>query len=200
MSSRDFFVKRLFDLLFSTLLLIPTLPLIILAWLVACVDTRMNGFFLQKRVGQYGRIFRVIKIRTMMPGSTSSVTSSSNLRITKVGSYLRKTKIDELPQLFNVLIGQMSFVGPRPDVPGFADRISGKDRVILLLKPGITSPASLKYRNEEALLSLCGDPELYNAHVIWPDKVGLNLDYYYSWSFLFDLRVIIATLLCRGSF
>src|SRR6056297_755741 len=148
-------MKRAFDLVVATAGLVLTCWLIVLAWLLASFDTRANGFFTQKRVGKDGRLFRVIKIRTMrvVPGTQTTVTTSNDQRITPLGRLWRKTKIDELPQLVNVLLGHMSFVGPRPDVPGFADLLAGGDRLVLSVRPGITGPATLKYRNEEDILA-----------------------------------------------
>ena len=122
------------------------------------------------------------------------VTTSTDPRITPLGRFWRRTKIDELPQLFNVLIGNMSFVGPRPDVPGFADLLEGEDRVILSVRPGITGPATLKYRNEESLLASVDDPEAYNREVIFPDKVRINREYIENWSFWRDMRYIFTTI------
>lgn len=170
--------------------------LIFIAWLIASIDTKSNGFFFQQRVGKGGEIFNVVKIKTMKPlvGITTTVTRSDDLRITRIGAFFRKTKIDELPQLFNVLVGQMSIVGPRPDVPGFADKLEGIERSILNLRPGITGPASIKYRNEEEMLSQVEDPERFNREVIWPDKVAINLSYIQNWSFFNDLKIIFKTV------
>lgn len=126
--------------------------------------------------------------------SGDSVTTADNPRITSVGRWLRKTKIDCFSELLNVLIGQMSLVGPRPDVPGYADKLKGKDRDMLLMKPGITGPASIKYRNEEELLAQQADPKHYNDTVIWPDKVKINLEYQRHWSLRLDFHIIISTL------
>ena len=145
------FIKRGFDVVLSALALVFLWWLILLAALVSRLDTGLNGFFLQQRVGRYGKLFTVIKIRTMKPvdGIDTSVTTDWDERITAIGRFFRKNKIDELPQLINVFIGDMSFVGPRPDVPGFADKLVGEDRIILQVRPGITGPATLRYRNEE---------------------------------------------------
>ncbi len=152
--------------------------------------------FRQQRVGRHGRLFTMIKFRTMLPNhSGSSVSVAGESRITPLGATLRRWKLDELPELWNVLKGDMSFVGPRPDVPGYADRLTGDDRRVLLLKPGITGPATLKYRDEEQLLSLQADPVAYNDRVIFPDKVRINLEYLENRSFARDLRIIIQTLL-----
>ena len=188
--------KRVFDIFFSSLGLLVTWWLILAAWLVASIDTRSNGFFIQKRVGRNGKVFRVVKIKTMRPvlDIDTTVTRLGDPRITLWGAFFRRTKIDELPQLWNVLLGDMSFVGPRPDVPGFADRLQGEARAMLSLRPGITGPATLKYRNEEEILSHQDDPESYNLHVIWPDKVAINLAYIRSWSLRRDIRYIIETV------
>lgn len=189
--------KRLFDIAFSVAGIAVTLPVMVVAWIVASVDTRSNGLFVQKRIGQHGKPFYVWKIKTMKPvsGADSTVTTSQDCRITKSGAFFRKTKIDELPQLFNVLFGQMSFVGPRPDVPGFADLLEGEDRIILSLRPGITGPATLKYKHEETLLSKVQDPERYNREVIWPDKVKINKAYIRNWSLSKDVGYLIKTVL-----
>ena len=138
------------------------------------------------------------KFRTMTVGhGGSSVSVAGKNRITPFGAKLRKYKLDELPELWNVLIGDMSFVGPRPDVPGYADKLVGEDRKILLLKPGITGPASIKYRNEEELLAQQADPIKYNDEVIFPDKVKINLNYLENWSFITDIKLIIYTILSK---
>ena len=197
LTRRERIVKRLFDITFSVVGIVVTLPVIFIAWAVASVETRSNGLFVQKRIGQYGKPFYVWKIKTMKPvfGVKSTVTISQDRRITKSGAFFRRTKIDELPQLFNVLFGQMSFVGPRPDVPGFADLLDGDDRIILSLRPGITGPASLKYKDEEILLSKVQDPERYNKEVIWPDKVKINKAYIRNWSLSKDVGYLIKTVL-----
>jgi lipopolysaccharide/colanic/teichoic acid biosynthesis glycosyltransferase len=188
--------KRAFDFLCSAFGLLLCWWVILLAWLVASFDTRSNGFFIQKRVGCNGKIFRVVKIKTMRPIADydTSVTRLGDPRITPMGAFFRRTKIDELPQLWNVLLGDMSFVGPRPDVPGFADSLQGQARAMLSIRPGITGPATLKYRNEEEILAKQADPESYNRDVIWPDKVSINLDYIRSWSLRQDIQYILQTV------
>ena len=168
----------------------------LVAWLVSTIDTGTKGIFVQRRVGRNGRLFRAVKICTMRPSATnnSTVTAKGDPRITRAGQFFRRTKIDELPQLFNILVGNMSFVGPRPDVPGFADLLQGKDRIILSVRPGITGPATLKYRDEEELLASVENPEEYNREVIYPDKVRINREYVENWSFRQDIRYILATL------
>ena len=154
---------------------------------------------MQRRVGRNAKVFNVIKIRTMKPvvNLNINVTTSDDIRITTLGKLLRKAKIDELPQLVNVLLGQMSFVGPRPDVPGFADKLEGEDRAVLSVRPGITGPATLKYRNEEELLASINDPEAYNNEVIYPDKVSINLAYIKNYSLSSDIKCILSTVLNR---
>jgi len=188
--------KRIFDLFFSAIGLMCLWWLILLAALVARIDTGLNGFFVQQRVGRNGRLFRVIKIRTMKPVANidTTVTTDNDARITAIGRFLRKAKIDELPQLINVFLGDMSFVGPRPDVPGFADQLTGDQRAILSIRPGITGPATLRYRDEERILASVDDPEQYNREVIFPDKVRLNLEYIKNYSLTNDLKYILLTI------
>jgi len=188
--------KRVFDISFAIFGLLVTWWLMLLAWLLASIDSRSNGFFVQNRVGLNGKIFKIVKIKTMRPlaGFDTSVTRYCDPRITSLGAFFRRTKIDELPQLWNVLLGDMSFVGPRPDVPGFADTLLDDERVMLSIRPGITGPATLKYRNEEALLASEEDPEAYNRQVIWPDKVKINLIYIRDWSIWCDIRYIVKTV------
>jgi lipopolysaccharide/colanic/teichoic acid biosynthesis glycosyltransferase len=188
--------KRAFDISFAILGLSTFWWLIIIVWVAASIDTRSNGFFIQQRVGRNGKIFRVIKIKTMRPidDFDTTVTRRGDPRITTLGALLRRLKIDELPQLWNVLLGDMSFVGPRPDVPGYADTLQGHERAMLSIRPGITGPATLKYRNEEELLAEKSDPEAYNRHVVWPDKVRINLDYIRDWSLIRDLKYIFQTV------
>jgi lipopolysaccharide/colanic/teichoic acid biosynthesis glycosyltransferase len=193
------FAKRSFDIALAAAGLALALPVILAAFVVATVDTGANGFFTQARIGRGGKPFRVIKIRTMRPGSEtgSTVTTANDARVTTAGRFFRRTKIDELPQLFNILAGSMSFVGPRPDTPGFADRLSGDDRIVLAVRPGITGPATLRYRHEEALLAAQPDPERFNREVIYPDKVRLNRRYVECYRFRDDLRLLALTIFTR---
>lgn len=197
MSKADTLFKRAFDIVAALAGLVLFTPVILLCWLVATFDTRSNGFFIQKRIGRHGRVIHVCKIKTMYPGDSgrSPIASKNIAAISLSGRFLRKYKLDELPQLFNVLIGSMSFVGPRPDVPGYADRLQGEDRIILSLRPGITGPASIKYKDEETILAAVDDPEAYNDRIIWPDKVRINREYFNSYSLLRDLRYIFHTIL-----
>lgn len=196
MTVSDRIVKRAFDLFFSFLGLLFLWPIIIGCVAVARRDTGLSGVFSQERVGRNGRVIRVRKIRSMrnVQGVKSTVTVSNDVRITESGKFMRRWKLDELPQLWNVITGDMSFVGPRPDVAGYADRLVGKERQVLDLKPGITGPATIKYREEELLLSVVDNPELYNDEVIYPDKVALNLAYLQDWTLWTDIKYIMMTV------
>ena len=191
------FLKSLFDRGASLFGLIFLFPVLIIVSIL--IRIKMPGgpvIFKQKRVGQHGRLFTMYKFRSMtVAHSGSSVSVKGESRITPLGAVLRKYKLDELPELWNVLIGDMSLVGPRPDVPGYADRLEGEDRRMLLLKPGITGPASLKYRNEEELLAEQENPQRYNDEVLFPDKVRINIEYLDNWSFGKDIKIIVYTLL-----
>ena len=189
-------MKYLFDRVVSLLGLLFLWPVLLIVALLIMI--KMPGgpvFFKQKRVGRYGKLFTMYKFRSMTVAHTgSSVSVAGESRITPLGAKLRKYKFDELPELWNVLIGDMSFVGPRPDVPGYADKLQGEDRLILQLRPGITGPASLKYANEEELLAQVDNPQRYNDEIIFPDKVKINLDYYYNRSFVGDIKLIFQTI------
>jgi len=188
--------KTLFDKTVSVAGLLFLLPFLLIIAIV--IKIRMPDgpiIFKQKRVGKDGHLFSMYKFRTMTvshDGSSISVKGESS--ITPLGAKLRKYKLDELPELWNVLIGDMSFVGPRPDVPGYADMLQGNDRRILSLKPGITGPASLKYRNEEEILAEQKEPQKYNDEVLFPDKVKINLEYLDNWSFWKDIKIIFYTI------
>lgn len=176
--------------------MVATAPIMALGVVASTVSTRQWGVFSQERIGRDGQPFRVHKVRSMrrIDGLTTTVTAGTDPRITRVGAWLRRLKIDELPQLVNVVRGEMSLVGPRPDVAGWADTLEGADRIVLSVRPGITGPASVVYRHEEGLLAAAEDPEAYNRDVIWPDKVRLNREYVETWSLRSDLRWIFATL------
>ena len=213
-------LKIVFDKVVSLVGLIVLSPLLLIVALL--IKWKMPGpiLFCQQRVGRYGRIFTVYKFRTMTVkaeasvasrnSEASSIASQEQSRITPLGEKLRRYKLDELPELWNVLKGDMSFVGPRPDVPGYADQLQGEDREVLLLRPGITGPASLKYRNEDDILEAVdealqkGRSELpmgittvqeYNDNVIYPDKVRLNRYYLHHYSFIKDIQMIVCTVL-----
>jgi lipopolysaccharide/colanic/teichoic acid biosynthesis glycosyltransferase len=187
--------KRIFDLLASAIGLILLSPLLLA--IAVFIKLKMPGpvLFRQERIGRNGKPFTIFKFRSMTlnhQGSTISVKGEK--RITPLGAFLRKHKFDELPELWNVVCGDMSLVGPRPDMPGYANQLVGEEKLILKLRPGITGPASLKYANEEELLAGVADPVKYNDEIIWPDKVRINLDYYYNRSFLGDILIIFKTI------
>lgn len=189
-------LKYIFDRVMALIGLLFLWPvLLVVAILIKC---QMPGpvLFVQQRVGRNGRLFRCHKFRSMTIGHNgSSVSVAGEARITPLGAKLRRYKLDELPELWDVLIGNMSFVGPRPDVPGYADQLQGEDRIILTLRPGITGPATLKYRNEEELLATVADPQRYNDTVIYPDKVRINRYYAEHYSFAKDIQMIVCTVL-----
>ena len=190
-------LKSIFDRTASFFGLVFLFPVLIVVGIL--IRIKMPGgpiIFKQRRVGQHGQLFTMYKFRSMTVGhSGSSVSVKGESRITPLGAKLRKYKLDELPELWNVLIGVMSLVGPRPDVPGYADKLEGENRRMLLLKPGITGPASLKYRNEEEILAEQENPQKYNDAVLFPDKVQINIEYLDNWSFWNDIKIIIYTVL-----
>lgn len=189
-------LKYFFDRIVSFVGLLFLWPVLFVV--AVLIRVKMPGgpiLFKQKRVGKDGRMFTMVKFRSMtVDHGGSSVSVAGESRITPLGAKLRKYKLDELPELWNVLIGDMSFVGPRPDVPGYADMLTGDDREVLKLRPGITGPASLKYRDEEDLLAKVDDPQRYNDQVIFPDKVRINRYYLHHYSFMMDLKLIFATV------
>ena len=188
-------MKRVFDFLVSLVGLVVLSPLLLV--IMVMIKHEMSGpvFYRQIRTGRYGKRFQICKFRSMRidhDGNTTSVKGES--RITPLGARLRKYKLDELPELWNVLIGDMSLVGPRPDVPEFTDRLTGDEKLILELRPGITGPASLKYADEEDMLASVPDPLKYTNEVIWPDKVRINLQYYRTMTFFGDFLIILRTI------
>ena len=180
-------------------LLILSPILIIVAILIKMKMPGGPVLFVQERVGRYGKLFKVHKFRSMTvrkeTDTMTGVAATETARITPLGEKLRKYKIDELPELWDVLTGKMSFVGPRPDIPGYADLLKGDDREILKLRPGITGPASLKYRDEEEILASVDNPQQYNDEIIYPDKVRLNRYYLHHYSFIKDIQMIFCTVL-----
>jgi len=189
-------MKRLFDFITSLIGLLVLAPIFIIVSLLVKMSSVGPVFFVQKRIGKNGKIFQMIKFRSMsvIQNSNSTISFRGDIRITKVGAFLRKLKLDELPELWNVLKGDMSLVGPRPDVCGYADNLIGEDRRILELRPGITGVASLKYYDEEDVLATQDNPLKFNDEVIYPDKVRLNLDYYYNNNLWIDIKIIFATI------
>jgi lipopolysaccharide/colanic/teichoic acid biosynthesis glycosyltransferase len=178
-------VKRIFDCILSLLALFFLSWLLFLCIVFASLDSKSFGIFTQKRIGQFGKPFRIYKIKTLH-GQTKEISG--------FGKFLRKSKLDELPQLINILNGTMSFVGPRPDIAGYADKLMGDDCVILIVRPGVTGLASLKYRNEEYSLANQSNPLAYNDTIIWPDKIRINKWYVQNRTFAMDIKIIIHTL------
>lgn len=189
-------LKWLFDRTWGFLGLLLLWPVMLVVAIL--IKVKMPGgpvLFTQKRVGRHGRLFTMHKFRSMtVSHHGSSVSVAGEARITPLGATLRRYKLDELPELWDVLIGNMSFVGPRPDVPGYADQLQGEARRILELRPGVTGPASLKYRDEEDLLAKVDNPQEYNDTVIFPDKVRINLYYLNHYSFAKDFQMILCTI------
>lgn len=206
----DRIVKFVFDRLMALIgLVVLALPLAVIAIMVKRSIPKEPVLFKQKRVGKDGKPFQIHKFRTMTnEKDLTNIAYPNRARITPLGAKLRRYKLDEIPELWDVLVGHMSFVGPRPDVPGYADQLKGDDRVILKMRPGITGPATLKYRNEEQLIGSYvrqaktqGDSrseeeiaQQYNDEVIYPDKVKINVDYYKHYSFFKDLLIIFRTI------
>ena len=189
-------IKRLFDVILSFVAIIILIPVFIIVAILIKIDSTGPVFFLQERVGLNGKLFKIIKFRSMKISHNNSltVTLENDKRITRIGKKIRKYKIDEIPELINVFVGDMSFVGPRPDVPGYADLLLGENRNILKLRPGITSRATIKYANEEMILLNEDDPIAYNNNIIFPDKVKMNLNYYKNHNIWIDIKIIFATL------
>lgn len=205
-------LKPVFDRIVSFIGLLLIWPLLLFIALLVRVKIGKPVFFVQERIGKGGKPFKIHKFRTMEVGyDESPVSIAGEERITPLGAKMRHYKLDELPELWDVLIGNMSFVGPRPDVPGYADQLQGDDRDVLKLRPGITGPATLKYRLEEEMIAdyvaqkqQQGDPRdaqeiavEYNDTVIYPDKVKLNCYYYRNYSFWMDIKMLFATVLGR---
>ena len=191
-------MRYIFDRLMALLGLLFLWPVLLVVAILIKIHMPGPIFFIQQRVGKGGKLFPCHKFRSMSVNHNgSSVSGAGESRITPLGAKLRKYKLDELPELWDVLIGNMSFVGPRPDVPGYADKLQGDDRIILSLRPGITGPATLKYRNEEELLATVENPVRYNDEVIYPDKVRLNRYYAEHYSFAEDIKMIFCTVLGR---
>jgi len=189
-------IKRLFDIVFSVLGILLVGWMIILLIILSTIDTKSFGLFYQKRIGFNGKGFYIFKIRTMKTNHkiVTTITTVNDTRLTTLGKTLRKYKLDELPQLINVILGNMSFVGPRPDVKGFVDTLVGDDRIILTVKPGITGPASLYFRNEEELLAHQENPCEYNRNIIWPKKIAINKEYVKKYTFNKDLQILYKTV------
>ncbi|HMQ67511.1 MAG TPA: sugar transferase [Ignavibacteria bacterium] len=190
-------LKRIFDIIFSSAGLLLLLPVFIVVAIIVKLDSKGPVFYKQSRVGKNNKDFRLYKFRTMDPDSDKKgllTVGGKDPRITRSGYYLRKFKLDELPQLINVLIGEMSFVGPRPEVRKYVDIYTEEQIKVLDVSPGITDVASIKYRNENELLEKADDPEKYYIEIIMPDKIDLNLEYINQRSVFKDVKVILKTL------
>jgi lipopolysaccharide/colanic/teichoic acid biosynthesis glycosyltransferase len=200
MTTKQKLIKRGFDFSVALIGLVVTWPAIAVAILLVRVTTGDPGIFRQVRLGVGGRRFTILKVRTMQLGAEEggTVTVAADPRISPIGQFLRRTKIDELPQLWNVLVGDMSLVGPRPDVPEKMSKLCGRDRVILSVRPGITGPATLKYRYEEVLLQGFCDPIAVDEEVIFPDKIRLNIEYIDQYTFAKDLYYLVSTAFGLG--
>lgn len=178
--------KVVFDFILAVMLTLFLMPVLIVLFIITSLDTSSNGIFFQTRVGQYGKPFTIFKFKTIHEHKRTC---------SKIGQTLRKFKLDEFPQLFNILKGDMSFVGPRPDIEGYYDKLAGTDRKVLQLKPGLTCEASIKYRDEENLLKNQKDPLTYNDEILFPNKVKMNLDYFENMSFKNDVKILFKTLI-----
>ena len=196
LSVKQKLIKRLLDITLAIIGVVLSFPVLGLLLIIAAFNTHSSGLLAQIRIGKDGKPFLLYKLKTMRDDNEAStfITSATDKRITHFGRFLRKTKLDELPQLWNVLIGKMSFVGPRPDVPGYADQLQGEDRIILTIRPGITGPASLAFKDEEELLAKQENPQQYNDEVIWPEKVRINKEYIKNYSLLTDIKIIWKTV------
>lgn len=191
-------MKRSFDLLSSIIALLLLSPVLLFVALLIKITMPGPVLFRQTRIGLGGKPFTIYKFRSMKVNRDDfHITLNTDSRITPFGQFMRKTKLDELPQLWNIIVGDMSVVGPRPDVPGYADKLQGDDRLILTVRPGLTGAGSVKYNNEEDLLAMQDDPVYYNDHILYPDKVRIDLGYIKHWSFWLDLKIILFTLLGR---
>ena len=190
-------IKHIFDRFFSLIGLILLSPFLLVVFILHKIKMPKGSFiYRQNRVGKDGKLFKIFKIRTLRDNSeeAGSVTIADDERILPFGKWLRESKIDTFLELINILIGDMSFVGPRPDVPGYADKLEGDDRVILKMRPGLTCPASIKYRHEDEILARQDNPQEYNDTVIWPDKVKINREYYEKWSVWRDVSILFETI------
>ncbi|MCX8523556.1 sugar transferase [Chryseobacterium formosus] len=176
--------KAMMDYGIGFLATVILLPVFFILFIISSFDTGFPGIFRQKRIGRFGKVFIIYKFRTY-----HSITHTKSA----VGKWMRKTKLDELPQLFNILKGDMSLVGPRPDISGYYDVLKGNDRLVLGLKPGLTSEAGIKYRNEEEILNRQENPLKYNDEVLFPEKIKMNLYYYNHLTFKNDLKILLKT-------
>ncbi|MBT7351079.1 MAG: sugar transferase [Phycisphaerae bacterium] len=196
LTARQECLKRCFDIAIAIPVVLLLWPLCLLLIGIATVDTGSFGLFVQIRIGRFGRPFKLYKIRTMRANcDDNTVTVAGDTRITRLGRTLRRLKLDEIPQFWHVLTGSLSLVGPRPDVAGFADTLTGDARIILTLRPGITGASSIRWRDEEAVLSSVERPIEFNCTTVWPDKVRCNMEYIERWSLRLDIQLLAATVL-----
>lgn len=198
MKKTNQFIKRIFDIIMSLIGIIILSPIFIIVSIIISIGSSGNILFLQKRVGRDEKEFNIYKFRTMINDAEKlgkQITVGDDSRITKVGSILRKFKIDELPQLFNVLNGDMSLVGPRPEVPKYVALYTEKQKEVLSIRPGITDMASLRYKDENAILGKVDNPEEYYINVIMQDKLSLNLEYIEKSNIIFDIGLILKTII-----
>jgi lipopolysaccharide/colanic/teichoic acid biosynthesis glycosyltransferase len=177
-------IKRLFDFAFSLIFILILSWVIFLLFILSSIIFKSFGIFFQERIGQYGKKFIIYKLKSM----------NNEKKTNNFGFFIRKYKLDELPQLFNILKGEMSFVGPRPDIEGYYDKLQGEERKILTLKPGLTCEASIKYNNEDYILKQQKNPKQFNDTIIFPDKLKMNLEYYNNHNFFVDLQIIFKTI------
>ena len=190
-----FRLHRPLDVLVSVVGLVVSSPALVLAWIAASRSTKGTGLFRQARIGRGSEPFEIFKFRTMEAETEgSTVTTADDSRITRVGHVLRRTKLDEVPQLINVFRGEMSLIGPRPDVAGFADNLRGEDRAILRIRPGITGPASVLFANEENILAEVNDPIAFNANTLYPTKTAINRAWIEHGSLTDDLKILLWTV------
>lgn len=191
-----FAFKRVFDVAASLIMAVILSPMLIIFSLMIFLSSGRPVFFTQERIGRYGKRFNIIKFRTMKNNTATSdgITLLNDMRITKVGSFLRKYRLDEFPQLFNILKGDMSFVGPRPDMPQYYKVNDYGYKCVLLVKPGVTGEVTLKYKGEDSILSLSKDPEKTYIEKIFPEKVKLNIEYIKNITLLYDLNILLKTV------
>lgn len=196
LSKQQKLTKRLFDIVLSLVSLLMSFAFMVILFVITTCDTKSFGLLSQTRIGLNAKPFKLLKFKTMRDTRQPQnyITTINDPRITKLGKFLRHSKLDELPQLWNVLVGDMSLVGPRPDITGYADALEGEDRIILSVRPGITGPASLAFKNEEKILDHKENPKAYNDKIIWPEKVKINKDYINNYSLYKDIKIILKTI------
>ena len=189
-----YFGKRALDIILACLGIIILFPVIMVCIILSSIAHGESGIFIQTRMGRGGKNFRIFKIKTMISNSNSTFTVANQKNISDFGLVLRRFKIDELPQLFNVFRGDMSLVGPRPDVPEMYHKLDLQNEIMLSVRPGITGPAQIEFRNEEKILAKVDNPQTYAREVLWPLKLKINRNYAKNYTFLDDIKIIIRTL------